>query len=170
MTLVDDIKTLLESPRMNVKDVRTLLRGDHDELLQVARDMFESEGAEERRTLLKKLKPALVAHSRAEEKEVYEPLTKLAGETRDIAYEGYVEHGLLDELLERLSKSRKTETDEWKAHAKVLFELLQHHIEEEHAQMFDELVERFSDEQREVMGRRFVAAKARLAIPKARAA
>jgi DNA-binding GntR family transcriptional regulator len=33
------------------------------------------------------------------------------------------------------------------------------HIDE-HAQMFDELAEQFTDEQREVMGRHFVAAKA----------
>ena len=36
MTLQDEIKLLLEAPTMNAADVRTLLRQDHDELLQFA--------------------------------------------------------------------------------------------------------------------------------------
>lgn len=171
MTLVDDVRTLLASPTMNDKDVRTLLRLDHDEALQIARDMVESESVDERRALLRQLKPALVAHSRAEEREVYEPLAKLADSesARDLAHEGMVEHELVDDLLERLSKSRKTETDEWKAHAKVLLELLARHIDDEHARMFEEIGRHFSEPQREAMGRRFLAAKARYA-PKVRAA
>ena len=171
MTLLDDVRTLLESPTMNDKDVRTLLRLDHEEALQIARDMVESESVDERRALLRQLKPALVAHARAEEREVYEPLAKLApaASARDIALEGMVEHELLDDLLDRLSKSRKTETDEWKAYAKVLLELLAHHIDEEHARMFQEIGRHFSEPQREAMGRRFLAAKARC-VPKVRAA
>ena len=171
MTLVDDIRTLLESPTMNDKDVRTLLRLDHEEALQIARDMVESESVDGRRALLRRLKPALVAHSSAEEREVYEPLTELAHaqSAHRIAYEGMVEHALIDDLLERLSKSRKTETEEWKAHAQVLLELLQHHIEEEHGRLFEEIGSRFSDAQREAMGRRFLVAKSRC-FPKVRAA
>jgi hypothetical protein len=172
MTLLDDIKILLAAPTMNGNDIRTLLRQDHDEAVKIARDMVESEGAEERRALLKQLKPVLVAHSRAEEKEVYEPLLRLQAseEARDIAYEGSVEHGLIDDLVEKMSKSRKTETDEWKAHAKVLLELLVHHVEEEHAELFEALAEHFDDEQREAMGRRFLATKARVLAPRAKAA
>jgi hemerythrin superfamily protein len=172
MTLLDDIKILLAAPTMNGNDIRTLLRHDHDEAIKIARDMFESEGAEERRTLLRQLKPLLVAHARAEEKEVYGPLLKLRAfaDAWGIAQEGGVEHGLIDDLLEKMSKSRKTETDEWKAHAKVLLELLVHHVEEEHTVMFEQLGEHFDDGQREVMGRRFLAARARLLMPKAKAA
>ena len=172
MTLLDDIKILLAAPTMNGNDIRTLLRQDHDEAVKIARDMVESEGAEERRALLKQLRPLLVAHSRAEEKEVYEPLLRLRAseEARDIAHEGSVEHGLIDDLLEKMSKSRKTETDEWKAHAKVLLELVVHHVEEEHAELFETLAEHFDDEQREAMGRRFLATKARALAPRAKAA
>ncbi|MEO8506206.1 MAG: hemerythrin domain-containing protein [Betaproteobacteria bacterium] len=166
MTLVDEIKLLLEAPTMNANDVRTLLRRDHDEALQIARDMYESESGDERRALLRQLKPVLYAHTRAEEREVYDALQKLrdGDEAQDIAHEGYVEHGVLDDLLERMSKSRKTESEEWKAHAKVLLEILERHIEDEQATMFDILAEQFSDDQREAMGRRFLAAKARLTM------
>ena len=163
MTLVDEIKLLLEAPTMNARDIRTMLRQDHDEALKLARDMYESESGDERRALLRQLKPALLIHSRAEEKEVYDALLKLSDQDlRDLAYEGYVEHGVLDDLLEKLLKSRKTETDEWKAHAKVLLDLLERHMQEENERMCAALEETFSDEEREAMGRRFTTAKARL--------
>jgi hypothetical protein len=165
MTLVDEIKLLLEAPTMNARDVRTLLRQDHDEALKLARDMYESESGDERRALLRQLKPALVVHSRAEEREVYDVLLKMQEyDLHDLAYEGYVEHGVLDDLLEKLCKSRKTETDEWKAHAKVLLEFLEHHIEEETERTFAALEEHFDDDEREALGRRFTAAKARLTM------
>ena len=40
MTLVDEIKLLLEAPTMNARDIRTMLRQDHDEALKLSRDMF----------------------------------------------------------------------------------------------------------------------------------
>lgn len=170
MTLQDEIRLLLDAPTMNAADVRTLLRRDHDEALQLARDMVESESGDERRALFKRLKPALVAHARAEEREVYDVLLRgRDGDMHDFAYEGCVEHGIVDDLLERMTRSRKTETDEWKAHATVLLELLEHHIDDEHARMFDALAERFSEDEREALGRRFLAAKARIAM-KAKAA
>jgi len=163
MTLVDEIKLLLEAPTMNARDIRTLLRLDHDEAVKLARDMYESESGDERRALLRQLKPALLVHSRAEEKEVYDVLLKFAEpELRDTAWEGYVEHGVLDDLLEKLLKSRKTETDEWKAHAKVLLDFLEHHVQEENERMLPALEEHFNDDEREALGRRFTAAKSRL--------
>jgi hypothetical protein len=172
MTLGDEIKLLLEAPTMNAGDVRTLLRRDHEEALQLARDMHESESGDERRSLFKQLRPALIAHSRAEEREVYDVLRSgIDGpDAYAIADEGYVEHVMLDDLLERMAKSRKTDSDEWKAHAKVLLEFLEHHIEDEHANMFELLASQFSDEERETMGRRFLAAKARMSMKAAKAA
>jgi hypothetical protein len=171
MTLQDEIKLLLEAPTMNAADVRTLLRQDHDELLQFARDMYESESGEERRALFRQLKPALIAHARAEEREIYDALlrTDESATARDLANQGYVEHGVVDDLLEKLSRSRKTESDEWKAHAKVLLHVLERHIDDSRELLFHELSELFSEDEREVMGRRFTAAKARMAM-KAKAA
>ena len=85
-------------------------------------------------------------------------------ELRDMAWEGYVEHGVIDDLLEKLLKSRKTETDEWKAHAKVLLEFLEHHMEDENERMLPALEEHFNDDEREALGRRFTAAKSRLTM------
>lgn len=164
MTLVDEIKLLLQAPTMNARDVRTLLRQDHEEALKLARDMYESESGEERRALLRQLKPALVVHFRAEEKEVYDAFLKTTEtDLHHLAYEGYVEHGVVDDLLEKLLKSRKTETDEWKAHAKVLLDFLEHYMEDEE-RTYAALEEHFDDQAREALGRRFTAAKSRLTM------
>jgi len=165
MTLVDEIKLLLEAPTMNARDVRTIVRNDHDELLILARDMYESESGEERRALLRQLKPALVLYARASEKEVYDALLKLDDEDlQALAYEGYVKHGIVDDLLERLLKSRKTETEEWKAHAKVLLDFLERHVEEEQSLVLPAIEEHYNDDEREAMGRRLNAAKSRLSM------
>lgn len=165
MTLVDEIKLLLEAPTMNAGDARTIMRNDHDEILILARDMYESESGEERRALLRQLKPALALHSRAVEKEVYDALVKHGDEDlRALGYEGYVKHGMIDDLMERLLKSRKTETDEWKAHAKVLLDFLEGHVEEEQSRVLPALEEYFADAARESMGRRLNAAKARVSM------
>jgi len=166
MTLVDEIRLLLVSPNMTANDLRTLLRRDHDEIVQLARDLCESESGDERRALLKQLKPALFAHTRAEQRELYDVLLRLSGndDAREIAFEGYVAHGVLDDLLERMTKSRKTESDEWKAHSQVLLELITQHVEKEQGRLFSLMSEQYSDDEREAMGRRFVAAKSRLAL------
>lgn len=166
MTLVDEIRLLLVSPNMTANDLRTLLRRDHDEIVQLTRDMCESESGDERRALLKQLKPALFAHTRAEQRELYDVLLRLQGndDAHEIAYEGYVAHGVLDDLLERMTKSRKTESDEWKAHSQVLLELITQHVEKEQERLFTFMTEQYNDDEREAMGRRFVAAKSRLAL------
>ena len=41
----------------------------------------------------------------------------------------------------------------WKAHAKVLHELLEHHVKEEEGEMFEELGEHFDEAQREGMAK-----------------
>ncbi len=165
MTLLDEIKLLLEAPTMNARDIRTMLRQDHDEVRKLSRDMYESESGDERRALLRQLKPALFVHFRAAERDVYDALLKFPDQDlRDLAYEGYVEHGVVDDLLEKLLKSRKTETDEWKAHAKILLDLIERHVGEHAERVCGVLEERFDDEGREAMGRRFTGTKSRLTM------
>ena len=141
---------------MTANDMRTLLRRDHDEIVQLARDMCESESGDERRALLKQLKPSLFAHTRAEQREVYDVLLRRQGDddAREIAYEGYVAHSVLDDLLERMTKSRKTESDEWKAHSQVLLELITQHVEKEQQRLFDFLTAQYNDDEREAIYRR----------------
>ena len=68
MKLIGKVKTLLKTVNGNGNAVRDLLRHDHEEALQIARELAGSSSAAVRRKLFGKLKPALAAHSRAEER------------------------------------------------------------------------------------------------------
>jgi hypothetical protein len=165
MNLRDEIQSLLDAPAMNVDDVRTLLRVDHDEALQLARDMVDAEDAEARRALLRQMLPALAAHAQAAKSAVYEPLRLLRGVdgARFMAEGRLDEHRALEALLAWLTKSRKSGSDEWHARAKELLSLLVRHVEAEQNGMFKLLGEHFDHEALTALGRRFLAAKMRAA-------
>ena len=160
MKVATAVKAMVARAFMAPGDVRVLLQKDHDEALDLAEKMQKATQPGRRKEILKKLKPALVAHSRAEEKEVYNALLKLkkSKESQDMANEGFVEHSLLDELLDSLARGAAT-SDNWKARAKVLHELLDHHVSEEKTEMFVDLGENFTSAQLVAMGTRFERTK-----------
>ena len=159
------LRSLAARVTMGEKDVRALLTKDHVEALALAKRITESKSSSARKSLLTRLKPALAAHSHAEEKQVYDPLIKLKDkDSNSIGHEGYVEHHLLEELLDDLQKGDSS-TQRWQAQAKVLHELLKHHIEEEHSEMYADLGKNFDSAELEAMGVKFLAAKQKL-LPK----
>ena len=161
MSVMETVKTYLGAQPAN--DIRGVLHKDHEEILSLARDMAEARTADKRMSYFDALKPLLTAHARAEEKIVYVPMTTAKGaESRDLANEGFVEHSLVDVLMERMGKPGVAGSDGWKAHASVLKELLEHHIKEEEGEIFSALQKQFSDQQREAMAVNFAAEKARL--------
>lgn len=156
MSIVNKVKSLSARATMSEDDVRALLSKDHDEAKALAKEMHEATSATRRKALLGKLKPALTAHSRAEEKVVYDALLRVrtTDSSHEIADEGYVEHSLVDELLTTLA-STDASTERWRANAKVLSELLEHHIQEEESDTFALLGDHFSRDKLEEMGAQF---------------
>ncbi|MEO7761876.1 MAG: hemerythrin domain-containing protein [Casimicrobiaceae bacterium] len=139
-------------------DIRTKLQEDHKIFKELTKDACEGSTAASRVAAFKKLKPLLVAHARAEEAVVYTAMVKKrrsSPDSRDHGNEGFVEHSLVDSLITQISASRPAGADMWKARAKVLHELLKHHIDEEEKDVFEELGEHFDDEQREQMAADF---------------
>jgi hemerythrin superfamily protein len=175
MSLVNKVKSLGARATMNEDDVRALLAKDHEEAKKLAKQMHETASATRRMALLGKLKPALTAHSRAEEKVVYDALLQVRAndESHELGDEGYVEHSLVDELLSTLASTRAS-TERWKATAKVLHEMLEHHIEEEESDIFALLGDHFDRDQLQAMGAQFTRLKSEVmrspkALPKPRA-
>ena len=142
-------------------DVRALLHADHEQILNLAKELAETESAARRKTVVRELKAILVPHSRSEEAAVYTPMMALrkSPDSRQAANEGMVEHNLADIVLDRLANTADVTSDMWKAHAKVLHEALEHHIKEEEDALFEELGEHFSDAEREMMAAQFVRGK-----------
>lgn len=159
MSVLEKVK--LYAHVYDATDVRVLLHEDHREIKDLVETMTSDEPTQTRIGAFRRLEPLLNAHARAEEAAVYTALMKLKGapEARQAGNEGFVEHSLVDVLMERLSKTDLAGTDAWKAHAKVLKEMLDHHIDEEEDQVFGELGEHFSDDQRERLAGDFAARK-----------
>jgi len=167
MSVLERVKVTLGT--YSDADVRSLLHSDHKKIRELAKELAETQSSARRRTLVRELQPLLVAHSRSEEATVYAPLMELRGspDSRSAGNEGMVEHNLADIVLGRLANTSDTSSDMWKAHAKVLHESLEHHIKEEENNVFQELGEHFSDEERETMGVQFARGKEKLLKQKA---
>lgn len=164
MTLQDEIRLLLQAPMMNTHDVRTQLRLDHDELLQVARDMVDADGGESRRTLLRRLRPELLVHLRAVQQEVYAVLLKVrVPAIQEQVAERSADHQALMKMLAWLAKSRKTESAEWASRAQSLLTLLRSHVEAEQDELFALMGDQFDDDALASMSQSFLNEKAQLA-------
>jgi hemerythrin superfamily protein len=146
-------------------DILELLRKDHDEVEDLLDKLVESRNGTERKSLLKKIKGALVPHVRAEEKVVYDAVMAVKGrkEAED-GEEGYLEHGLADRMLATLGKTSGAMSPEFSAAAKVLKELVLHHVREEENNIWPDVREHFSDSDRAEMGKKFRQAKQRVRI------
>jgi hypothetical protein len=166
MTLADEIRLLMAAPSMTTNDACTLLRRDHDEIMKLARDLAECESGDERRALLKLLRPALFAYTRAESREIYDVLLRgrHGEEVRELAHRAYAAHGAVDALVGQMTRSRKTESEEWRERAHALLALVTQHVEKEQTRLFELMSEHYNDDERKTIGRRFVAAKSRLAL------
>ena len=146
-------------------DILTKLKKEHREVQLLLDQLVDAESATERKSLLKKIRAALVPHSRAEEKVVYDAVRALKDkEARQDGEEGYLEHSLADRMLATLGKASAASI-EFAAAAKVLRELLNHHIREEESNIWSDVKDNFSDEERERMNRDFEAAKKKVKIP-----
>jgi hemerythrin superfamily protein len=170
MDMLETVKTAIGVPSR--PDVRALLKEDHDEILDLARSLADEPSVARRRALFRSLKPLLTAHARAEERAVYTELVKARSkrDAKDLGNEGYVEHSLVDVVLERMSKTALAGSDAWKAHATVLKELLEHHIREEEKEIFEALGDEFSDARREAMAAAFLEDKRAILARSARKA
>jgi hypothetical protein len=110
-------------------NVLTMLKSDHATIKRLTRELSELEGNSA--TTLK----------RREKND----------EAEHMFYEAAEEHHVVDMVLPAL-KAANPKSHEFQAKAKVLKELLEHHIKEEETQMFAQAREMFSEEQLRELG------------------
>jgi hemerythrin superfamily protein len=145
-------------------DILDTLQAEHDEVQELLERLTKSENARDQKALVAKIKAALVPHTKAEEKVVYDAVLALKGADAKVdGNEGYIEHGLAAETLKKLDKLTAN-TPEFQAAAKVLKELIAHHIKEEESAIWARVKDNFSAEQRARMNRDFLIAKKKVKI------
>jgi len=152
------------NPQESENDILSTLQAEHDEVQEMLEKLNGSDNAREQKQLVARIKAALVPHNRAEEKVVYDAVLALKGrEARVDGHEGYIEHNLGGITLKKLEKLTAN-TPEFKAAAKVLKELVDHHVEEEERNIWSLVRRNFSAEDRAAMNRNFLAAKKKVRV------
>jgi len=147
------------------QDILDTLKKEHDEVKALLSKLQDAESASERKSLVKQIKQALVPHTKAEQKVVYDAVIALRDKKLQTdGEEGYIEHDLASKTLQQLDKCASATSPEHRALAKVLKELVEHHIQEEEKNIWDDVEEHFSDEEREQMNRAFLAAKQKVSV------
>jgi hemerythrin superfamily protein len=146
-------------------DILDTLKNEHDEVKDLLENLSDAETPAQRRTLVRKIKAALVPHTKAEEKVVYDAVIALRNKDAQMdGHEGYLEHEWASKTLQRLEAIANAASPEHKAAGKVLKELVEHHIDEEERSVWKDVKKHFTDDDRRKMNVSFLAAKRRVKL------
>lgn len=161
------IKTMTPSPESAADtDLLDTLKSEHDEVKALLSDLQEAETSAQRKGLVQKIKLALVPHTKAEQKVLYDAVIAVRDKEVQVdGHEGYMEHELASRTLQQLAAIENATSPEHKAAAKVLKELVEHHIKEEENNVWDDAKDHFSEDERKRMNVTYLAAKARVKLP-----
>jgi len=106
-----------------------------------------------------------VPHVRAEEKVLYDAIIAVKDKSaQQDGEEGYIEHSLADKTLKTLEKIDNATSPEFGAAAKVLKELVEHHIKEEESNVWSDAREHFSADERKLMNQKYLAEKKKVRL------
>jgi hemerythrin superfamily protein len=136
-------------------DIFDLIESDHQKVKKVLEQMEETRtrAAGRREKLLQSLKADLLPHMHAEEHYFYQILLDEASEP-EVVYEGLEEHKAAKTVLADLEEA-SVDDPRWIALAKVLKELVEHHIEEEEGQVFDAARKVIDEDRSDSVAKRF---------------
>ena len=147
-------------------DILDTLAEEHEVVAALLQELVDGKSSAQRASTLKQIKKNLVPHARAEEAVLYNALVRVKGkDTKTDAEEGFVEHSLIDSLLKALSGMRDKMSPRFGATAKVLKEIVTHHVQEEESDLFSDAKDNFPSEQRQKMNRTYLAKKKTVKIP-----
>lgn len=141
-------------------DIVDLIKDDHKplkELIKILKD--PDEDFDERKMAFKEFAPLLTAHAKAEERVLYENM-KENKDLREEAFEGEIEHNLAELMVEQSRRTR--DEDVWTAKAKVLAELVEHHIEEEEDELLPKFKKSSEKEERSRLGEEYLYLKEKI--------
>ena len=140
-------------------DAITMLTEDHEKvrgLLEKLESTTER-GVKTRTELFATIKGELTVHEIIEE-EIFYPALKEHPKAKEIVLEGYEEHNVVDTLMGELAEL-PVDDERWGAKAAVMKENIEHHVEEEEGEMFDQARDAFDPDELEELGNRMAARK-----------
>jgi hemerythrin superfamily protein len=155
------LKKTVGKPRKKSADLRgdiiQLILADHKPLKKLIKVMKNTDkDISVRRQAFEDFMPLLILHAKPEELVLYN-FMKANKALRTEAFEGDVEHGLADQMLE---EARRTDDDDlWSARVKVLAELVEHHLGEEEEDIFPDFRKNSEAETRVALGEKYLMKK-----------
>jgi hemerythrin-like domain-containing protein len=119
-------------------DALQLLKEDHDKIKKILTliDSSTERGVKTREEFYTKVKHELQVHEAIEEEILY-PALKDHPKAKDLVLEAYEEHNVVDIVMAEIDETR-FDDEVWGAKFTVMKENLEHHIEEEETEMFDQ--------------------------------
>jgi hemerythrin-like domain-containing protein len=140
-------------------DALTLLKQDHEKVKGMIKEIESTDGrsTKKREELFQTVVDELTVHERIEE-EIFYPALQKHEKAKDLVLESYVEHGVVEDLLDEISTIEPGD-DKWMPTFKVFKENLEHHIQEEEGELFPKTEQIFSKEQLSKLGEQMVALK-----------
>ena len=146
-------------------DLLDTLKEEHELVAGLLKELVESERAAERKSLVKRIKENLIPHLRAEQKVLYDAIIALKDrQAKQDGEEGYIEHALADKTLTKLEGIANATSPEFGAMAKVLKELIEHHVKEEESNVWSDARSNFAADERKAMNRAYLAEKKKVRL------
>ncbi len=143
--------------RASSTDAIAVLKRDHVRLRSLLASLHTAQTAARRESLIGQCEALLKLHTALEEQHFYPAFREAAQNKRDrqLFHEATEEHHVVDVVLPEVKQARH-EPDVFAARAKVLKELVEHHIEEEHDELFPRARKLLSADTLEEIGTRMV--------------
>ncbi len=140
-------------------DALQLLKDDHDKVRRLLEqgDSTTERAEKTRRELLAKLVEELTIHERIEE-EIFYPALREHPRARELVLEAYEEHHVVDTIFGEIQATPVTD-ETWGAKFTVARENIEHHIEEEEGELFEQARQVFDKGELTELGDRMATLK-----------
>ena len=116
------------------KDAIALLKADHDTVSALFADFEKADSGKKKKALVARICTELTVHTQIEE-EIFYPAFTAALKDKLLVPEATVEHATLKDLIGQL-EGAEPDSEFYDAKVKVLSEYVEHHVKEEHSEMF----------------------------------
>ncbi|NLO05503.1 MAG: hemerythrin domain-containing protein [candidate division WS1 bacterium] len=138
------------------QDILMMLRQDHEQFKHLLDQLKDSSSDEtdKREEKFSELLSGIDKHMKAEEQMFYPKLKSERSSSEEDVSEGLEEHHMARQALKELEGMDKGE-ERWKPLLSVAKEMIEHHIAEEQAVLFEHADKGFSDAELEKMGEEF---------------
>jgi hemerythrin-like domain-containing protein len=136
---------------------------DHESIRKPL-ETLKSETSEfsEKLEAFRKFAPMLLTHAKSEEQALYETMLE-NDELKEEGYEGKEEHKVAEQLINELLILGIDNEELWMAKAKVLAEVVEHHLDEEEQEIFPDIQEQLSSDRLEEIGEIYLDLRKKIA-------